>query len=40
MGIYICCECDQHKNSDDGCEECENHEFGLICPNCIEMKEE
>lgn len=40
MSIYRCCECDYNQDSDDGCEECSHHEFGLICPKCLERIEE
>lgn len=43
MGMYICCECDNYGDSDDGCFECQIHTktFGLICTGCTdEMDEE
>ena len=40
MGIFICCECDHYRDSDDGCEECHEHKstFGLICQDCLENR--
>ncbi len=39
MGVYTCCECDNWRDSDDGCYECKEHKFGLICPSCKERME-
>ncbi len=36
MGIFTCCECDGYGDSDDGCMECKDHKFGLICQGCLE----
>lgn len=38
MSIFICCECDNYRDCDDGCMECKDHEaeFGLICQACLE----
>lgn len=36
MGIFTCCECDGYKDSDYGCEECNEHHLGLICDQCLE----
>lgn len=35
MGAFFCCECDSYSNSDDGCEECDNHHLGLVCAKCL-----
>lgn len=34
MGAFVCCECDNYRDSDDGCMECKRHELGLICEDC------
>ena len=34
MGMFICCECDNYADSDDGALECKEHKFGLICGAC------
>jgi hypothetical protein len=35
MGVFLCCECDNLSDSDDGCEECKKHPFGLVCMGCV-----
>ena len=35
MGIFTCCCCDNFRNSDDGCQDCEIHKDGLVCENCV-----
>jgi hypothetical protein len=36
MSIFICCECDNYADCDDGCDECKEHENGLICVDCVD----
>ncbi len=41
MSIFICCECGNYGDCDYGCNECLEHENGLICQRCLDdMPEE
>ena len=40
MGMFRCCECDNTRDSDNGCEECSQHNNGLTCSRCIDNKSE
>ena len=37
MSAFICCQCDNLRDADDGCEEGPN--FGLICVRCMDENE-
>ena len=36
MGMYRCEECDEYRDSDDGCHETAGSMSGLMCESCYE----